>query len=134
MKYLIFIGLIVCFTGSALGKTARICLGNSIVSAQPVYKILREHEWREFQFLGSFSGSKDDLRDGFIHLSPADQVERIIKKYFATDPPIYIVKFNNVDFLKRLVWEPASNGDLYPHLYNTALSLDEIDSVELRKQ
>lgn len=100
---------------------------------QPVYKILRDHEWKEFQSQGYFSGSKDDLKDGFIHLSPADQVERIINKYFSTDHPIYIVKFDNIDFLKRLVWEPASNGDLYPHLYNASLSIDEMANFEVRE-
>lgn len=99
---------------------------------QPVYKILREQEWQEFQSQGCFNGSKDDLRDGFIHLSKADQVERVIKKYFSTEHPIYIVKFENVDFLKRLVWELASNGDLYPHLYNASLSIDEVASFEVR--
>lgn len=100
---------------------------------QAVYKILRAHEWREFQSQRHFSGSKDDLKDGFIHLSPADQVERIIKKYFSADRPIYIVKFDNIDFLKRLVWEPASNGDMYPHLYNSSLSIDEMNSFEVRE-
>lgn len=42
------------------------------------------------------------------------------------------MKFSNANFLKRLVWEPASSGDLYPHLYNGSLDIKDIESFELR--
>ncbi len=129
MKHLIGFLIILCLSVNGFADD----YDKEVNMEQPVYKILREHEWKEFQSQGYFNGSKDDLKDGFIHLSPADQVERIIKKYFSDDHPIYIVKFDNIDFLKRLVWEPASSGDLYPHLYNASLSIDEIDSFEVRE-
>jgi uncharacterized protein (DUF952 family) len=99
----------------------------------PAYKVMRQQEWNQFRSQGYFWGSTDDLKDGFIHLSPANQVERIIKKYFSTDHPVYIVRFDSLDFLNRLVWEPASNGELYPHLYRTPLSIHEMHSFEVRR-
>ncbi len=128
MKY---IAIFFVFCTSSIGF-ARDCDGTTDMK-QPVYKILRGPEWSEFKKHRKFGGSERDLRDGFIHLSPADQVERIIQKYFSAERSVYIVKFSHIPFLKRLVWEPASDGTLYPHLYNGPLNFDEIESVEMRE-
>ena len=40
-----------------------------------IYKLLRAAEWAAFAAEGSFAGSPDDRRDGYIHLSTAAQVE-----------------------------------------------------------
>lgn len=98
---------------------------------RPVYKVLRHSEWQIFQSTGQFAGSEHDQRDGFIHLSPQSQVERIIKKYFSDSRPIYVVKFSAPNFLKNLTWEPASSGELYPHLYDAVLLLDQMDSYHV---
>lgn len=97
--------------------------------SDPVYKILREREWKDFKTQGFFNGSSDDLRDGFIHMSPANQVERIIKKYFADEKEIYIVEFNKKEFLELLIWEPASGGVMYPHLYNRPLKFEDMNDL-----
>ena len=127
MKVLVIVSLLLTsLLGSAFAQAKEVDM------VQPVYKILRENEWQEFQAQGTFAGSKDDQRDGFIHLSTAEQTKRVIEKYYANVHPLYIVKFSNDDFLKKLVWEPASNNDLYPHLYDTPLSIDEMDSFEVK--
>lgn len=101
------------------------------VKTEPVYKVLRQSEWNELNTNGSFAGSPDDLRDGFMHMSPANQVERIIKKYFSKDRPIYIVKLAKKEFLDLLTWEMIHSGDIYPHLYNRPLYLEDMDSVKV---
>ena len=50
-----------------------------------VYKILRAQEWATFEREQVFAGSPDDVRDGFVHLSTADQVAGTAAKYFAGD-------------------------------------------------
>ena len=97
--------------------------------SEPVYKILRKSEWKAFQDEGVFLGSEADVRDGFIHLSKADQLDRVIKKYFNNIVPLYIVKFKEKAFLKKLKWEKASNGDLYPHYYGF-LSIQDVNGFE----
>lgn len=94
-----------------------------------VFKILRQDEWKDFKNKGYFIGNSDDIRDGFIHLSPKEQVQRIIKKYFANDRPLFVVKYTDLNFLKMLRWELSNSGDLYPHLYNTPLYLHEINDI-----
>ena len=82
-----------------------------------VYKIFREAEWREAQPRGIFDGSPDDLRDGFIHLSSADQVEATAAKHFAGGGDLVLVSFEAAALGHDLKWEPSRGGALFPHLY-----------------
>lgn len=102
----------------------------SASAMEAVYKILREKEWKEFNAQGFYAGNSDDQRDGFIHLSPANQVQRIITKYYSNERTIYVVKFDNSDFLDTLVWEEAGSGGLYPHLYHAPLKIEAVASFE----
>jgi len=95
-----------------------------------VYKILTAKHWSDFKKAGIFEGSSADLEDGFIHLSTQKQLARIIKKYFSGVRPIYLVEFSSKEFLRKLKWEAASNGDLYPHLYDEPLRKRDINHVE----
>ena len=40
-----------------------------------IYKICPDSAWRQAERDGVFRGSADDIRDGFIHISTATQVE-----------------------------------------------------------
>ncbi len=92
-----------------------------------VYKILRPDEWSEFQKLKIFSGSIHDKRDGFIHLSSANQLDFVIQNFFKDEPLLYIICFENLSDIK---WEKASNGDSFPHLYNTLKLEDIVEVIE----
>lgn len=81
-----------------------------------IYKICTPEEWDSFQKNGSFEGNALDLRDGFIHLSHAHQVQRIAQKYFPTESIILLDILPDTG-LGDMRWEPSSTGDLYPHLY-----------------
>lgn len=100
-------------------------------SVEPVYKIMRAGEWSFFSNEGRFDGSEADLKDGFIHLSKKDQLKRVIDKYFSDSRPIYVAKFSKPSFLQQLVWEEASSGGLYPHLYDSALHFVDVDSYQV---
>lgn len=88
-----------------------------------VYKLLRLAEWGAFQADGVFVGSPDDLRDGFIHLSAADQVAATQAKWFAGGA-VVVLEVAADD----LRWEPSRGGALFPHLYRP-LRLDEVRVV-----
>ncbi len=51
--------------------------------AEPIYKVLSEAAFTEAWSQGRFEGSADDVRDGFIHLSAAHQLETTLGKHFA---------------------------------------------------
>lgn len=80
-----------------------------------VFKILRENEWEHFERTRLFHGSIHDQRDGYIHLSTADQLGPVLEKYFE-GVSVYIVAFSPSIFGLNLIWE-----NNYPHLYNVPL-------------
>lgn len=88
------------------------------------YKIFRAAEWAAFQADGVFAGSPDDVRDGFIHLSLADQLEGTVVRHFAGEKGLVSAALA-LDGDPALKWEASRNGQLFPHLYR-ALSLDDV--------
>ena len=93
-----------------------------------IYKILPRDDWSAACAVGAYTGSVDDIRDGFIHLSPADQVEGTARKYFHGQPDLLLAVFEAESLGERLVWEPSRGGALFPHLYGP-LPLDAVRSV-----
>ena len=85
--------------------------------ADPVYKILTEAAFREAGLKGHFAGSADDLRDGFIHLSAAHQLEGTLAKHFAGEEGLVLVALDPARLGRDLKWERSRGGDLFPHLY-----------------
>jgi len=93
-----------------------------------VYKVFTEDEWNRFQETGQFSGSADDIRDGFIHLSTKDQVAGVIERFFAGKGRLHVAEFSAMDFMRRLSWEASASGDVYPHLYDCELSTADVSA------
>lgn len=94
----------------------------------PIVKLLRATEWAAFQADGSFAGSADDLRDGYIHLSAPEQVAGTAAKWFAGEAGVVAITFDADALAADLRWEPARGGVLFPHLYRP-LRLDEVLAV-----
>jgi uncharacterized protein (DUF952 family) len=91
----------------------------------PIVKLLRAGEWADFQASGVFAGSADDLRDGYIHISPPDEVARTAAKWFAGEVGLMALTLDAEAMGAALKWEPARGGVLFPHLYRD-LRLDEV--------
>jgi uncharacterized protein (DUF952 family) len=97
---------------------------------QPVYKILAEAAYEAAKSEGHFIGTSDDLRDGFIHLSAAHQLEGTLAKHYAGQEDLLLLTLDRDQLGEGLKWEPSRGGDLFPHLYGP-LELDAILSAEL---
>lgn len=82
-----------------------------------VYKILAAAEWQAAQRSGSYAGSVDDARDGFIHLSTAAQLAGTAARHFAGKTDLVLVAFEAASLGSALKWEPSRGGALFPHLY-----------------
>lgn len=86
-------------------------------AARTVFKILAHADWTAAQRLGSYGGSPDDVRDGFIHLSTCSQLDGTARRHFAGKPNLVVVAFEAAALGPKLVWEPSRGGVLFPHLY-----------------
>ncbi|MEM1129677.1 MAG: DUF952 domain-containing protein [Pseudomonadota bacterium] len=82
-----------------------------------IYKIFRPDEWAVLERDGTTNGAPVDVTDGFIHFSTGAQVAETAAKYFAGDAELVLAAVETDRLGRRLRWEPARNGDLFPHLY-----------------
>ncbi|MEP6342018.1 MAG: DUF952 domain-containing protein [Maricaulaceae bacterium] len=90
-----------------------------------IFKIFRTDEWQDFSQAHIFTGSADDVRDGFIHFSSEETLAGTLAKYFKDDAEIVIAQVDNPKWSDHLRWELSRGGASFPHLY-TALYLDDV--------
>lgn len=82
-----------------------------------VFKLCTASAWRDATAAGAYTGSADDVRDGFIHLSTRSQLAETARRYFAGQHDLVVVAFDAAALGDRLKWEPSRGGALFPHLY-----------------
>jgi uncharacterized protein (DUF952 family) len=82
-----------------------------------VYKIAKTADWRQASSSGSFVGSADDKRDGFIHLSAEHQLRGTLEKHFRGESDLVLIAIEAETLGSSLKWEVSRGGDLFPHLY-----------------
>ena len=84
-----------------------------------VYKVCERNAWEAAQRHGFFLGSADDVRDGYIHLSTADQLPSTLGKHFAGLENLTLVCFAVESLSGNLKWETSASGKVYPHYYGS---------------
>ena len=82
-----------------------------------VYKICTYEEWEEAKEKGKYEGSKKDKEDGFIHFSDIEQLKGTFRKFFSKQKNLILLKIDALK-LKNLIYEQASDGNVFPHLYS----------------
>ncbi|SBT39245.1 DUF952 domain-containing protein [Micromonospora narathiwatensis] len=90
-----------------------------------IYKILADDEWEQARAVGRFTGTALDLRDGFVHLSGADQVVETARRHFAGVTGLTLLTVDPGRLGDALRWEASRGGALFPHLY-AALPVDAV--------
>ena len=82
-----------------------------------IYKIIDNTELEKAKLSGEYLGSSKDIQDGYIHFSGQDQVASTLKKYYSGIENLILLKVETLK-LDYLVWEQASDGNMFPHLYS----------------
>ena len=95
-----------------------------------IFKIIDKDEWYKAKQNGVYNGSDRDKKDGYIHFSEEDQVPETLKTYYLNKENLTLLKVNAFK-LDHLLWEQASNGDMYPHLYSPLDIKNVEDEFEL---
>ena len=95
-----------------------------------VYKICTKSDWEEVKNKGKLIGSKKDIEDGYIHFSEVDQVEGTLKKFFCNQEDLILLKVDTLK-LDHLLWEQASDGNMFPHLYSSLDVSNIVDEFEI---
>ncbi len=105
-------------------------MASASASAPPMtvaYRIVREPEWAAAKEKGSYAGNDLDLRDGYLHMSPASEVRGTLEKYFAggaDDVCVLIVALSSLENVK-VEWV-APRSAWFPHLYSQPLPIGAV--------
>ena len=95
-----------------------------------IFKIIDKEEWQKAKQAKTYNGSDKDKKDGYIHFSEEEQVSETLNKYYKNKENLILLKVNAFK-IEHLLWEQASNGDMYPHLYSPLNIKNVEDEFEL---
>ena len=95
-----------------------------------IFKIIDNNEWQKVKLSGRYLGSSKDIEDGFIHFSGEDQVKGTLEKYYSKQKNLVLLKVETLN-LDHLVWEQASDGNMFPHLYSDLDLSNVVDEFEI---
>ena len=82
-----------------------------------IYKIIDNEELQNAKISGSYLGSSKDIQDGYIHFSGEKQLESTLNRHYANQKNLVLLKVETLN-LDHLIWEQASDGNMFPHLYS----------------
>ena len=95
-----------------------------------IFKIIDIDEWQKVKDSSAYSGSSKDIEDGFIHFSGEDQVKGTLEKYYSKQKNLVLLKIETLK-LDHLIWEQASDGNMFPHLYSSLDLSNVVDEFEI---
>jgi len=81
-----------------------------------IFHICRAEEWQATA-PEPYRGSSQDQADGFIHFSSAVQVRASAARHRAGQSGLVLLAVDPTLLGPALKWEPARDGQLFPHLY-----------------
>ena len=91
-----------------------------------IYKVIDKDVWEAAKVAGEFTGAAIDIKDGYIHLSSADQVVETVEKHFAGQENLLLLSVATADMVDDLKWEKSRNDQLFPHLYRSLKVADVV--------
>ena len=95
-----------------------------------IFKIIDVDEWKKVKQLETYMGSSKDIEDGYIHFSGEDQVKGTLEKYYSKQENLVLLKVETLK-LDHLIWEQASDGNMFPHLYSSLDLSNVVDEYEI---
>jgi len=95
-----------------------------------IYKICTKSEWLEIKNKNQYLGSKKDLEDGYIHFSGEEQVKGTLEKFYSNQKDLILLKVDTLK-LEHLLWEQASDGNMFPHLYSPLYISNVVNEYEI---
>ena len=95
-----------------------------------IYHIVLPGVWERFKTRPSYQ-PESLTTEGFIHCSYPGQLEAVLKRYYRGVEKVLILKIDTDKLLSKLVKEPSTNDEMYPHIYGR-LNLNAVVGVQER--
>lgn len=81
-----------------------------------IYHIVTPEVWENFKDKDFYEA--DSLhKEGFIHCSFAEQLETVLQRYYSDAERVLILEIDTEKLSSKLVEEPSTNNEIYPHVY-----------------
>lgn len=95
-----------------------------------IYHIALPNVWERFRGRPSYQ-PESLAKEGFIHCSYEHQIDAVLKRYYSRADKVLVLKIDTDKLRSKLVEEPSTGNDTYPHIYGR-LNTDAI--VEVRER
>jgi uncharacterized protein (DUF952 family) len=82
-----------------------------------IFHMCRAEEWAATRATGTYTGSSQDVADGFIHFSTAAQLAASAARHRAGQTGLVLLTVDAALCGPALKWEPSRGGALFPHLH-----------------
>ena len=96
-----------------------------------IYHVVLPEVWESFKNRPSYQ-PESLTTEGFIHCSYAGQLRDVIRRYYRDAERVLILTIDTDKVLAKLVEEPSTRNEIYPHIYGR-LNHNAIVSVEERQ-
>jgi uncharacterized protein (DUF952 family) len=81
-----------------------------------IYHVALPAVWERYKSKPSYQ--PDSLTtEGFIHCSYQSQLEGVLERYYSGVEKVVILTIDTDKLFSKLVKEPSTNNELYPHIY-----------------
>ena len=104
---------------------------NDNISDKLIYHVCDGGAWRAARDGASYSGSPDDLRDGFMHFSTYSQVRTSVALHRARQAGLLLLVVDAAKLGTALKWEASRGGQLFPHLYGELPNDAVVEEIDL---
>lgn len=81
-----------------------------------IYHVVLPQVWERFKGRPSYQ-PESLATEGFIHCSYPSQLDVVLKRYYRGAERVLILKIDTDKLLSKLVKEPSTNDEIYPHIY-----------------
>jgi uncharacterized protein (DUF952 family) len=96
-----------------------------------IYHIVLPEAWAAFDSGIYRHASLAD--EGFIHCSFAEQLDGVIGRYYSRAESVVILEIDSERLMARVIKEPSTNSEIYPHIYGP-INRDAIVGVTERRK
>src|SRR4051812_18116261 len=95
-----------------------------------IYHIVLPAVWDNFRD-SDFYEAESLATEGFIHCSYVEQIEPVLGRYYRGAGKVLVLGIDPEKLISRLVEEPSTGGEIYPHIYGQ-INRDAITGIEER--
>jgi uncharacterized protein (DUF952 family) len=96
-----------------------------------IYHIVLPEVWKQFDGKPSYQAASL-ATEGFIHCSYENQLPAVLRRYYSNADSVVILKLDTAKLRSKLVEEPSTNNEIFPHIYGR-INRDAIVGVEEKR-